>query len=294
MLLVALLGGGCGPAHPAPSPASRTATIVEPATVASHVRGLWVWGAAARLAEADGASTLLATCEELGITEVYLGVTERVLADARLPDLMSALAHQGIRVEALMGDAVWYRPESRPSMIALIERVAAYNARFPSARFEGLHLDVEPHQIPENKASRGWVPALVETLREADTAGARHGLEVSADLPRFILQGPHRKEIARAVARVFVMLYELRDRSEGALAEASQRVLRDVFDANPAERGRIVVGLQATDYPSDLAQMLRVVDGANGPSAHYGGWAVHDESSFRSLRSRAAKPESGR
>jgi hypothetical protein len=265
---------------PGEQPAATATSSLE-VPIPAQARGMWVWGTRQRLARPDGVTELVASARAANLNEVYLSV-EPELAEPRLPELVTALHDAGMRVEALTGDAQWYLPERRSASSAVVDAVAAYNTRVPAAaRFAGVHFDIEPHQLPQNKGNHAFLPALAEALRLACARAAARGLGASADLPRFALQenGP---AFAAAVPRIFVMLYELRDRSPAALADASARVFDATYAGSPgASRGKLVVGLSVDDYPTDLGAMLSTVDTANRDKGRYAGWAIHDEARYR-------------
>lgn len=277
LLLATLATAGC-------SGARAQEEAATPVSTPTQTRAMWVWKTSARLGTSDGTSSLLASCQQAGVTEVYLSIGS-VIEDARLPAMVAALHDAGIRVEALTGEANWYQAEHRDAMLAVIDSVAAYNAKVAaSARFQGMHLDIEPHQLAENKANHAFLPALAETLDQARQRAATQNLDTAADLPRFALQ-ENGAAFARAVPRIVVMLYELRDKSVTALAEASGKIVDDTYAAETAANtGRMVIGLSVDDYSVDLETMLGAVESANTTDARrsrYGGWAIHDEARYR-------------
>ena len=204
-----------------------------------------------------------------------------VLDDPRLPKLMEALRGRGVRIEALAGDATWGRTEQLPVVFALIDAITAYNAKH-ATRFAAVHLDIEPHQLTENRSDRAFVPELAAVLRRARERAADAGLSTSADLPRFALD-EHGPLFADAVQRPFVMLYQLRERSPEWLVRQSDRVLENTYHGvDPALHGRLVVGLRMEDYPDTMDEMLSALDSAfHGQAVRFGGWAVHDEAKYR-------------
>lgn len=255
-----------------------------------RVRGMWVWGTKTRLGKPSGVSSLLESCASAHVNEVYLSVNGGVLDEPRLPALMTQLRDAGIRVEALMGDAPWYQPSERPKMTALIDAVGAFNQRNPGG-FGGIHLDIEPHQLPENRVSHAFLAPLADTLREARAQAAALGMTTSADLPRFAFE-EEGALFGQVVARPFVMLYELRDRRSPWLVTTSRGIIDQGYAGISADvRGRMVVGLRVEDYPADLDSMFVALDGAHGQHARYGGWAIHDEAKYRE---RAKRLESAR
>lgn len=249
-------------------------------TVPERARGMWVWGTKRRLDDPDGASSLLETIRVAELTEVYVSLSQDVLDDPRLPALLDAIAARGVRIEALAGEASWSRPDKLAAVLAVVDAVATYNAAH-ATRFAGLHFDIEPHQLPENRNDHAFVPALASALRAARERAAGAGLTVSADLPRFAL-AEHGPLFAEAVQRPFLMLYELRDRSPEALARQSRRILDDTYrGASPALRGRLVVAVRMEDYPSNVDEVVRALDAAHIGDSRYGGSAVHDEAKYR-------------
>jgi len=290
LVTAALLAPACRCARTPDEPRDRNpATTSEaltaearPAELPTHARGMWVWSVKRRLAEKDGVSSLVDTVRAARLDEVYLGANESVLADERLPELLAALAALHVRVEALVGDAHWYRPERRSELLGIVDRVATYNASHP-ARFAAMHFDIEPHQLPENKGRHPFLPALADALRAARERANAHGMTTSADLPRFAFEGEHAARFASAVERPFLMQYELRDASSVALVRQSGAILEHTYASVPPEvRGRMVIGLRVPDYGAELEARLQALDDAYaGRAPRFGGWAIHDEAAYR-------------
>jgi hypothetical protein len=289
--LAAVVGACSSPSEPPPSSHRSSARIetVPPrapsctddaADVGGGTRGMWVWGTKGRLDDPNATAALLESVHEAGLTEIYLSVNNGVLADPRLPELMTALGGAGLRVEALMGEATWYQPDERPAMVARIDAVGDYNAHHTPG-FAAVHLDIEPHQLPENGADHGFLPALAVTLGEATERASHFCMSTSADVPRFALDEAG-TSFAKAVPRLFVMLYELREKTAPWLTSASSSVLDHTYAGlTPEERGRLVVSLRVEDYPNALPTMVSSLDDAHGRDGRYGGWAIHDEAKYR-------------
>jgi hypothetical protein len=248
----------------------RQAPTAEP----SVAHGLWVWRTQYHL---DQEGALLATCKAASVTEVYLAVTAGLLGDPRLPPLVLSLRRAGLRVEALLGEASWYDISGRPRMLRMLDAVAAYDDRVSTAsRFQAVHLDIEPHQLPENKGRREWLPTLAETLQIARERTVRSDLSLSADVPRFAITDASeetRAAFAAAVPRLFLMLYELRDRRPEAEVNAAAETAQRAY-AHAA--GTMVIGVSVEDF-AELGPVLGALDAARPGGLHYGGWAIHDE-----------------
>jgi len=256
------------------------------AEIPTNARGIWVWGVEKRLKDPNAAEVILETCRHDRLNEVYISVAHGVLKNPKMAELVKKLYDAGIRVEALMGDKSWYMPEHRHEMTSLIEDVIEFNAA-NGGHIAAIHLDIEPHQYPENRGQHAWLPQLAETIQLARAQASSAGMSTSADLPRFAFdeQGPM---FAKAAQRPFVMLYQLRERSADWLALQSAAVIEDTYiGANPELRGRLVVSLRVEDYGRDTAPMAYNVDQAHGGNGRYGGFAIHDEARLRAAREAA-------
>lgn len=293
ILMTALLFAGCRskrtPAHEPTAPiASHTREALRAAPTdadaPAHAHGMWVWSTRKRLDEPSATASLLETTRQAHLTEVYLSVNGGVLDDARLVTLVSALVEAGVRVEALAGEAQWYEPEKRAEVIALVDSVGAFNTRNAQtkARFAAVHLDIEPHQLPENRGKHPFLPALAATIAAARDRALTYGMSTSADLPRFAFD-EEGALFANAAQRPFVMLYQLRERSPEWLVKQSGSVLRHAYESIPAESaGRLVIGLRVEDYPTNIDAMAGSLDTAyEAKDPRFGGWAIHDEAKYR-------------
>lgn len=250
------------------------------AELPTDARGIWVWGTTKRLDDPRAAETILETCRTVGLNEVYLSVGNGALRHPNMPALVKALYRAGIRVEALMGDVRWYQPEHRAEMLAAIDDVVTFNA-LHGGRIAAIHLDIEPHQLVENRGDHAWLPELAEALSLARARAADAGLSTSADLPRFAFD-EHGPLFARAVQRPFVMLYQLRDPSNEWLGRQSGAVIAETYLNVPAEvRGRMVVAVRVEDYGSKSGDTAKSLGDAHGANRRYGGWAIHDEAKLR-------------
>lgn len=256
-------------------------------------RGLWVWHTRSLLADP---SPLLDFCRRTGTNEVYLSVPHEVLVDPRLSSLVARLASSAVRVEALIGDASWYRSEQAAAMVALIDDVLAFDARSAHG-FAAIHLDVEPHTLPENRDAdvMSYLPAYLAAMHLARETAARGALTIGADIPRKFLQAPTATRLAleQTVPRLFVMLYPLRhhldpgDIPANELAAASRASLRAAYDdlgASPpasSSSGQMIIGIGGSDYRGRLGEMRAAVERANASNPRYGGWAIHDFTEMR-------------
>jgi hypothetical protein len=269
-----------------------------PCHAADLNHGLWVWHGSAVLAAADGAAKLRDYCQSRGVNEVYLAVSDHgaMVLDRRVIDVIHRLHASNIRVEALLSsDSADEAGRHRDKLIAQVHAVAGFNRENPGSRFDGVHLDIEPQQRPENKGPGNliFLPALVQTYRAARAAA--EGLSVDADIQTKLLKGSstERRELFESLPRFTLMLYELETpdahRDDAAKTQqvqsASRRFLAMAYADLPAGgMAKLSVALRTPDYGAELPAMLNALDEANRSNVHYGGWAQHAYNDLLSAR----------
>jgi len=255
------------------------------------VHGLWVWKTASVLGTRQGAAALRQFCKSAGISEVYVSFPAR--ADGReegeLVNLISLLHESHTRVEALISSVDADEPGApRAKLLAHARAVLQFNTRHPGARFDGIHLDIEPQQRPENKGPGNlkFLDGLVAAYREVAALTQPAGLSQNADIQMKLLKGDleQRRALLRSIPRVTLMLYELSGPDDGATAAEKKEKLRerDVELLDAAYQGlgdeglaKMAIALRTPDYGALLSQMLATLDEVNRANPHYLGWARH-------------------
>jgi len=258
-------------------------------TVPSH--GLWLWKSSSVLEAPQGAERLLHFCQSQGINEVYVSVSP--LSDAsmesRLVRLVPLLHRSNIRVEALLSSVDADEPGShREKLLDHVHEIIRFNQRHPTQEFDGIHLDIEPQQRPENKGQGNlrFLPGLVDAYRavRAPAEGAR--LTVNADVQNKVLKGnlAERRMLLSSLPRFTLMLYELSSPNDEESVEtkteklraASQKFLAMAYDGlGDSNLAKMVIALRTPDYGALLPRMLKTLDDANHSNPHYQGWARH-------------------
>jgi hypothetical protein len=273
--------------------APRGPAAVAPTTI---VHGLWVWKSAAVLGVPGGAERLRDFCGSNHITEVYVAVPSHANAgeDQDLVRLIHLLHAAGVRVEALLSSVDADEPgRPREKFIAHARTIVEFNARHGADRFDGLHLDIEPQQRPENKGQGNlrFVGDLVETYQAVRSVADAARMTVNADIQNKLLKGDlaERRLLLAALPRITLMLYELSSPTDGTspeqqeekLRKASAEYLAMAYQGLDAEGfASMVIGLRTPDYGSRLPEMLEVLDRDNGANAHYVGWARHSYNDY--------------
>lgn len=257
----------------------------------ARVHGLWVWKGDFILGTADGAERLRDFCRAQAIDEVYLSVSShgRTLGASMLPELIDVLHRSGVRVEALLSsEDADEAGAPRRKLLNRARVVVEFDHAHPRARFDGIHLDLEPQQRAENKGSGNlrFLPGLVAAYREVRVLAEANGLSVNADIERKLLEGSvdERRALLTSLPRLTLMLYEVSHRDDAdstdvrteKLRVASRKFLESAYAGlDGTGLATIVIGLRTPDYGAALPGMLKALDEANGTNPRYQGWGRH-------------------
>jgi hypothetical protein len=261
------------------------------AAAQAPVHGLWVWKSPDVLAAPHAAEKLAQFCRTEGITEVYVSISAKSF-ESEKPALVHAIAllhRERVRVEALLSSTEADEPgKHRESLVAHAQEIVEFNREHAAARFDGIHLDVEPQQRLENKGPGNlrFLPGLADALRNVADVAQPVGMTVNADIQNKLLKGSlaERKMLLTSVPRVTLMMYELGSPSGGdtveqkaaKAADASRKFLEMAYDGlDGAHVAKMSIALRTPDYGDSLPRMLAELDDANRANPHYLGWARH-------------------
>ena len=180
------------------------------------IHGLWIWKTASVLEAPGSAEALRSFCQSQGINEVYVSISnESVLGEkGQIESVIDLLHKSNIRVEALLGSAnADESGKPREAFLDHVREILEFNRKHPANRFDGIHLDIEPHQRDENKGAGNlkFLPNLVETFRAVRAMAEADKMTVNADIAVKVLKGSadERRMLLTSVPRVTLMLYEL-------------------------------------------------------------------------------------
>jgi hypothetical protein len=260
-------------------------------TSSTLIHGLWVWKSPTVLAAPHAAESLRDFCTSAGINEVYVSVSTRTEAaeEGQLVHLISLLHRSNIRVEALLSSTDADEPgKHRDSLVQKVQSIIEFNQKHRAERFDGIHLDVEPQQRPENKGPGNlrFLSGLADAFRAVRGVAEPAGLTVNADIQNKLLKGDlsQRKLLLSAVPRVTLMMYELSSPGDGdtpaqqaeKAASNSQKFLKMAYDGlSGPNLAKMVIALRTPDYLEHLPEMLKKLDDADSANPHYLGWARH-------------------
>ena len=260
-------------------------------TSTTLIHGLWVWKSPTVLAAPHAAESLRDFCKSQGINEVYVSISARTepAEESHLVHLITELHRSNIRVEALLDSADADEPgKHRDSLIQKVQLIVQFNQKHRTDRFDGIHLDVEPQQRPENKGPGNlrFLPGLADAYLAVRAVAEPAGMTVNADIQNKLLKGDasQRKRLLSAVPRVTLMMYELSSPGDGdtpaqqaeKAVSNSQKFLNMAYEGlSGTNLAKMVIALRTPDYLDHLPDMLKALDDANRSNPHYLGWARH-------------------
>jgi hypothetical protein len=255
------------------------------------VHGLWVWKSAAVLEAPRGAEALRDFCQAENINEVYVSYSANTspTEETALAHLIGLLQGGKIRAEALLSSADADEPgKHREKLLDKVREMIRFNRTHPGNRFDGIHLDIEPQQRPENKGPGNlqFLPGLVDAFRAVGTLAEPARMTVNADIQNKLLKGDagQRRMLLSSLPRVTLMMYELSSPDDGKTADQkadvaeknSKKFLDMAYDGlSDRNLAKMAIALRTPDYGALLPQMLGKLDESNGANPHYLGWARH-------------------
>jgi hypothetical protein len=254
------------------------------------IRGLWVWKGPSIAADAHAIEKLSDFCRSQNINEVYISVSshgEMLLGD--FPDLIAVLHRSHIRIEALLASEDADLPgQHRDKLLGEAREIVGYDKGHPKRSFDGIHLDIEPQQRPENKGAGNlrFLAGLVDAYRAVRQIAEPAQLTVNADIQNKLLKGDigQRKLLLSSLPRLTLMLYEVSRANDGESVQKKTETIQAVSGKflETAYAGlhggglaKMVIGLRTPDYQQLLPDMLTAVEAANDTNPHYAGWAWH-------------------
>jgi hypothetical protein len=258
-----------------------------PALAATH-RATWVWDNSVTQ-DAGRRAALLRFCHERRIDTLFLHAPADHLREraAQFRALLVAAHAQGIRIDALDGEATWAHEPARAE--AFLAAVRGFNdAAALDQKFDGVQLDVEPYDTPEWKESPAKVAGELLAMLDAVHAGAG-GIRVTLAVPPWYgeIGLPDGSLLAETITRTDeIALMAYTDQKKGLGPEC-----RPALDFAAQEGKQVWVGISAQFYDTDMdparpakPQVERLIKSAErmfAGESSLRGIAVHDYEHWR-------------
>lgn len=146
-----------------------SAAFSAPERRSEKKRALYLWEGDNFLLSGQG-EAVLRDVSEAGFSRVFLSFSSQGIIRLKekenrrkLKAILAAASSLGVSVELLLGDPSWILPAHRKELTGLV----SFLGDIP---FSGLHLDLEPDQLPGSESRRKELLAsLVETVREVSS-----------------------------------------------------------------------------------------------------------------------------
>lgn len=192
---------------------------------------------------------------------------------------------KGIKVYVLWGDKDWIIDST--SFETNIQNYKEYQLEYPNSKFEGIHLDIEPHQFedfnetPEKR--HGYLVAFANLIY--NTVHANPDIKFDFDIPAWLddeieLKGETKalyKHIIDVADRVFVMSYRDSAKAIESFAkdelDYAKSISKKIFlcvEMNSSEGDKVSFKEENKKYLySELKKLEKEVEQEFGISIHY-------------------------
>lgn len=141
--------------------------------------GVWWWDCRTGIGE-DKYKPRLDFLQNNHVTEIYLWVNPSQMSNDNLANFVREAGARGMRVAWLSGDASWIREDNTGFETFFSQFKAYQDQAADDAKFYGIHLDVEPHQL--GISDENWQLYANLVLR-ATAAAHEYGTVIEWDIP---------------------------------------------------------------------------------------------------------------
>ncbi len=207
-----------------------SASVVNPRPEPRYkaTRSLYVWSKAFNRLENDFLGFFMKNQEFEEIMLSFGADADRV----KLGGLIQLLSSSGIKTLATLGDNDLIFEKNREKIARLAGEAAAYGAY-------GIHLDVEPHTLPDWREKRQeYLRLYIEMLQNARMISDEKGMLLTVSIPAN-LDAEVLKNIYRLADKIYIMAYG--DRSVSA-------ILRRTAEEVEAGREKTVIAVRPSDF----------------------------------------------
>ncbi|MEK5644219.1 hypothetical protein BK138_13055 [Paenibacillus rhizosphaerae] len=258
-----------------------------------YTKATWLWNTVLIKTEAK---EMLKFSADHGVRTIYLQTNSDIPASYYKSFIKQAGALD-IRVDALSGAPSWGLTSERYKITSFLDWVKAYqNGAAEDEKFQGVHVDIEPHVLPQWKSDqtsviRQWqenVQYLTDHVREMN-------LPVAADIP-FWLCNYTTADGTSTLSRFMISQYDAvaimsyRDTADGIYSTAKRELEEANYLGKPAfasvETKPSSEGEFITFYEEGKAYMdsqLGKLQQLAQVNTSFAGVSVHDLDGWRSL-----------
>lgn len=210
---------------------------------------------------------LVASLKEVNCKKLILSIDQNNDLKLKLLELLPLLAKNRIQTELMVSQNKFIYTENKEELLESV----AYLTEIPG--INGIHLDIEPHVIPELKDNRSRYLGMYETMVAAVSKEVKDkGLKLTISIPTFYSQ-QNLIKVFPLVDQVYLMAYENPD------GEFIKRKISEEIKLDPA---KVIISLRTKDFKSkaamlDFIKKLKISTGINE-------FAIHDLKGFKELK----------
>lgn len=253
-----------------------------------YPRALWVWGASELLGNEEYEAFFISFCRTKGIKKVFFSINKQLsdslIQNPAVAKFIVRLHQRDIKISALLGENSYIYPTHREKLIRNLQNILSYNSmNEKEARFDAVHLDIEPHTLKEWETNkRELLNMLAETLTEAKRViSAGEGLQMEVDIPVFYdsVDRSILRKIIETADIVTIMAYERKQYDE--VIEAVKTEAEEAVKAGKD----IIIGLNAKDFSEEAEMEELITKTGNRLSGipSFAGFGIHDFKHYRAL-----------
>lgn len=255
----------------------------------TYSRALWVWSVSDLLGDEKAEKFFISFCKIKGIKRIFFSTNKEfldsILQNINLPSFIANLHQAGIKISALFGEHLWVFPPNRKNLIGGIKLILAYNSiSDKTAKFDGIHLDIEPHVLKKwNDEKKELLNLLIETYSEVKEilVAYKTKLQLEVDIPAFYenIDSSLFQKIFAVADVVTVMAYGRKNPERVINSVRSE--IQAAVEANKV----IIVGLNARDFSNEanLEELIMAVGERLFAYPSFLGFSIHDFNDYRDL-----------
>lgn len=292
--LFLLIGASCStPSVVAESSQGEIPTVQGTVQKEGPIRATWLWDT---MQIVDHTESILQFAATNQIGAIYLQINR----DVKLPyykEFIRKAGEQGVVVDIMDGRPAWGLSENVNQIAAFLDWVEAYQSQAEAdERFAGIHLDIEPHVLPEWKTDQERVISEWQgNVRYIMNRATKMNMPVAADLPFWLdnykIPGSEMAVsswMIRQYDAVTIMAYRdtakaIFDVAKTELAESAAlgKKLSIAVETKQSKEGQFI-----TFYEEGKAYMesqLKLVENMAKGYDSYSGISVHEYGTWKSL-----------
>ncbi|MBD7967123.1 hypothetical protein [Paenibacillus gallinarum] len=273
--------------------AIKATKVIESTSVPTSQTATWLWDTTQIKTAPD---SVLTFAKENNLNVIYLQIN-RDVRNRYYQSFIHNATLAGIKVEILDGRSSWGLTKSRQGLVDFIDWIENYqNEASETEKFSGIHVDIEPHVLPEWKENvdevvRQWQSNVNYLTSEAK----RLNMEIGADIPFWLdnYTTPDKEMkisswMIRQYDSVTVMAYRdkasaIYDAASSELAEASAlgKKVSIAVETNKSNEGDFITFYE--EGPEYMAEQLELLEQKANIHSSYTGISIHEYASWLKL-----------